>query len=139
MAGSIEGLRVETFADDGAFPNSTLPLLLYEQALLAGAAGAQEFEALFEANGWPAAWRASVFPYHHYHSTAHEALGVLGAAGVLLTAFLKGREILLHYLELKHAGRGWRVILLAYLLLVAALVLAAYAAEHLGWIQSLRH
>lgn len=69
---------------------------------------------------------------------AHEALGVAGAAGVLLTAVLKGREILLHYLELKHAGRGWRVILVAYLLLVAALVLAAYAAEHQGWLGALR-
>lgn len=70
---------------------------------------------------------------------AHEALGVLGAAGVLVTAFLKGREILLHYLELKHAGRGWRVILFTWLLLVAALVLGAYAAEHLGWLAGLRH
>jgi len=69
---------------------------------------------------------------------AHEALGVLGVAGVLATSILKGREILLHYLELKHAGRGWRIILVTYLLLVAALVLAAYAAEHLGWIASLR-
>ncbi len=69
---------------------------------------------------------------------AHEALGVLGVAGVLATSVLKGREILLHYLELKHAGRGWRIILVTYLLLVAALVLAAYAAEHLGWIEALR-
>jgi len=70
---------------------------------------------------------------------AHEALGVLGAAGVLATSVLKGREILMHYLELKHAGRGWRVILVTYLLFIAALVLLAYAAEHLGWLNSLRH
>lgn len=69
---------------------------------------------------------------------AHEALGVLGAAGVLVTSFLKGREILLHYLELKHAGRGWRVILLTYLLMIATLVLLAYAAENLGWLETLR-
>lgn len=70
---------------------------------------------------------------------AHEALGVLGAAGVLATSFLKGREILMHYLELKHAGRGWRIILLTYLLIIATLVLLAYAAENQGWLGALRH
>ncbi|HYG85464.1 MAG TPA: cytochrome C oxidase subunit IV family protein [Azospirillum sp.] len=69
---------------------------------------------------------------------AHETLGVLGAAGVLATSVLKGREILLHYLELKHAGRGWRVILVTYLLMIAALVLLAYAAENLGWLEALQ-
>lgn len=67
--------------------------------------------------------------------TARETLGVAGTAGVLATSFLKGREILLHYLELKHAGRGWRVILLGWLVLVCGLVLLAYAAGHLGWIR----
>lgn len=67
-------------------------------------------------------------------AATQESLGVAGTAGVLLTALFKGREILLHYLELKHAGRFWRVALTAYLLLIAVLVLLAYAAEHLGWI-----
>ena len=67
-------------------------------------------------------------------AATQDSLGVAGTAGVLLTALFKGREILLHYLELKHAGRGWRVVLTAYLLLIAGLVLLAYAAEHLGWV-----
>ncbi|HEY0832435.1 MAG TPA: cytochrome C oxidase subunit IV family protein [Azospirillum sp.] len=71
-------------------------------------------------------------------AASREPLGVAGAAGVLLAALFKGREILLHYLELKHAGRGWRVVLTAYLLLIAALVLLAYAAGHLGWMTALR-
>lgn len=67
-------------------------------------------------------------------AATQESLGVAGTAGVLLTALFKGREILLHYLELKHAGRGWRVVLTTYLLLIVALVLLAYAAEDLGWV-----
>lgn len=62
-----------TFADDGAIPNSPLPLLVYRAAVPADAAS---IERLFTAHRWPAAWRAPVFPYHHFHSDAHEVLGV---------------------------------------------------------------
>ncbi|MBN1835939.1 MAG: hypothetical protein JW820_08810 [Spirochaetales bacterium] len=59
--------------DDGTFPNNRRPLLLY-----AGAAPAEasSIEDLFEGNDWPGAWRDGVYAYHHYHSSAHEALGV---------------------------------------------------------------
>jgi uncharacterized protein YjlB len=62
-----------TFADDGAIPNSHLPLLVYRQAV---PPDADEIERIFTANRWPAAWRAPVFSYHHFHSDAHEVLGV---------------------------------------------------------------
>ncbi|MGQ9366672.1 cytochrome C oxidase subunit IV family protein [Azospirillum sp. ST 5-10] len=54
-------------------------------------------------------------------------LGLAGTAAVLATTVVKGRQILLDYLELRHAGRGWRVGLTLYLLAVAALILGAYA------------
>src|SRR3984957_579668 len=70
-----------TFDDDGAIPNSRLPLLIYSDAVRADAAG---IERLFAANRWPPAWRNGVHPFHHFHSTAHEALGVArGEASVL--------------------------------------------------------
>ena len=62
-----------TFADDGAIPNSKLPLLVYRQAVPADPAA---IERLFTANRWPAAWRDAVHPFHHFHSDAHEVLGV---------------------------------------------------------------
>ena len=72
---SVEARRLE---DDGAIPNNAkLPLLVYRQAVaLPEDDPAAVFEALFTANGWPAAWRNGVHPFHHYHSTAHEVLGV---------------------------------------------------------------
>ncbi len=70
-----------TFADDGTIPNSRLPLLVYRGAVPADAAA---IERLFAANRWPPAWRDGVHPFHHFHSTAHEALGVArGEASVL--------------------------------------------------------
>ena len=84
-------------AADGAIPNHPRwPLLVYPAALaLSGPDPAALFEALFTRNGWPAAWRNGVFPFHHYHSNAHEALGVYsgevtvqfgGDAGVKIVA-----------------------------------------------------
>lgn len=80
------------FADDGRFPNSALPLLLYRGALPPDPAAT---ERLFAANGWSNAWRNGIFDYHHFHSTAHEVLGV--AAGEARVAFggPSGRELAL--------------------------------------------
>ena len=68
------------FADDGDIPNNSVPLIVYPRALdPAGGDMASRFEALFAANGWGGSWRNGIFPFHHYHSTAHEVLGI--AAG----------------------------------------------------------
>lgn len=70
-----------SFADDGAIPNSRLPLLVYRAAL---PADADAIERVFAGNGWPPAWRWGVYPFHHFHSNAHEVLGVFrGAARIL--------------------------------------------------------
>jgi uncharacterized protein YjlB len=82
---------------DGAIPNHPRwPLLVYPGAVeIAGPDPAVAFEQLFDRNRWPAAWRNGVFPFHHYHTTAHEALGIYqgevtvqfgGDGGVTITA-----------------------------------------------------
>ena len=67
------------FADDGAVPNNpTLPLLVYRGALdLTGERAPEDaIEQIFARNGWGKMWRNGIYPYPHYHSMIHEALGL---------------------------------------------------------------
>ena len=72
--------QVEThqFSDGGEIPNNPrLPLLIYKAAVAArGEEAAKLIEALYAKNDWRAAWRYGVYLFPHYHSTAHEVLGV---------------------------------------------------------------
>jgi uncharacterized protein YjlB len=70
--------------DTGEIPNSRLPLLLYQGAIQSGEKiAARTLELLFRENGWTGSWRNGVYPFHHYHSTAHEVLGVYSGAAAL--------------------------------------------------------
>lgn len=64
--------------DDGLVPNNPrLPLIVYRGALPADTAGAEaRIEAVFGANGWSNGWVNGIYPFHHYHATAHEVLGL---------------------------------------------------------------
>ncbi len=88
LAKSVRHVEVEqqAIADDGTFPNSKLALLLYHGAVVTtGPDPARIFEQLFAANNWLASWRNGIYPYHHYHSTSHEVLGIYsGSARVQL-------------------------------------------------------
>jgi len=67
------------FGPDGTdCPNNpSLPVLIYQEVFEAGATSiADQFESAFHDNGWTGSWRWSVYDFHHYHSNAHEALGV---------------------------------------------------------------
>lgn len=88
--GKVRAIR---FADDGRIPNSRLPLLIYEGALASKSVSADAMEALMARNGWPPRWRATVFTYHHYHSTAHEVLGVASGSALLMMGGPDGEEI----------------------------------------------
>ena len=59
-------------------------------------------------------------------------LGEVGAAGtwaivtMLLIAFVKGRLVILDFMELREAPRLWRALLEGWLILVSSLILLAY-------------
>jgi len=57
--------------------NPHCALLVYPGAVaLTGTDPASLFEELFAANHWTHSWRNGIFPFHHYHSSAHEVLGI---------------------------------------------------------------
>jgi uncharacterized protein YjlB len=81
----VVALRLQ---DDGAFPNNAaLPVLHYRGAFAFSKAAdpATVIERVFAMSGWSRPWHDGVYNYHHYHSTAHEALGCCsGSARVQL-------------------------------------------------------
>ncbi|WP_129140811.1 cupin domain-containing protein [Modicisalibacter coralii] len=100
-AGSVAPERFH-FQDDGKIPNSRLATLAFRARF-----GAQPqelnrerlaaaFGERFTAYGWRPSWRGGVFDYHHYHSTAHEAFGVLSGWGRLRLGGEAGRDVELY-------------------------------------------
>ena len=87
-----------SFADDGDVPNHPRwPMIVYAQVIAPETIVTSEyaFDELFERNGWPVGFRNGIYPFTHYHSNAHEVLGIArgeatvqfgGKSGKTLTA-----------------------------------------------------
>jgi uncharacterized protein YjlB len=85
-----------TFADDGRIPNNPrLPLILYRGGInLAGSPDPEDVvEKAFAANGWGNMWRNGIYPYAHYHTMIHEAMGVARGRATVRFGGEKGEEI----------------------------------------------
>ncbi|NEI71832.1 cupin [Rhizobium lusitanum] len=81
------------FEPSGWVPNNQrFPVLIYRGALPPGHSSA-DFETLFATNGWTGIWKNGVFNYQHYHSGAHEVLGIERGSATLLIGGSHGQPI----------------------------------------------
>lgn len=62
--------------DNGKFPNNDkLPLLIYKEAIFVEHDDpVQSLSSLVQKNLWNNVWHNGIYPFHHYHSTAHEVI-----------------------------------------------------------------
>ncbi len=110
-------------AENGFFPNNQeLPVLIYKKIFeFLDMNPALTIEKVFTANKWGGSWRNGIYDFHHYHSTAHEALGVyagwaevqLGGPGNEPLRIEKGDLVVLpagtaH--KRLHSGEGFAVV-----------------------------
>jgi uncharacterized protein YjlB len=85
-----------SFADDGSIPNNrALPLVLYRGGVdLAGSPDPEQvIEKTFARNGWGGMWRNGIYPYVHYHSMIHEAMGIARGRATVRFGGKKGQEV----------------------------------------------
>jgi uncharacterized protein YjlB len=86
-------MRLETWqAPPGdRIPNHpSFPVLIY-RGVETAASGADAVRALFAEHGWRGSWVDGVLPFHHFHSTSHEALGVVAGSATLELGGPQGR------------------------------------------------
>ena len=96
MAPKFDPAPVETFMFQPTkdVPNNPdLQLLIYRGVLGLEGDATSACEDLFESNQWPPDWRDTVYDYHHFHSTAHEALGVVRGTATIRFGGADGQAI----------------------------------------------
>lgn len=74
----------------GGIPNSRLPVLVYHD--VDAARDPSRCEELFARNGWPGAWVDGISSFHHFHSTTHEALGIVAGSASIILGGASGRR-----------------------------------------------
>ena len=73
-------------------PNSRLPVLVYRGT---GAVDGAAMLNLFARYGWSNGWRNGIYPFHHFHSTAHEVLGISRGRVEVRLGGETGRDVVL--------------------------------------------
>ena len=92
LGGQPEQLR---FPPSGGVPNNPVLPVVLRHGITAITDDPAACEQLFESNGWGGTWRNGIFSYHHFHSDAHEALGIVSGEATVLLGGPDGTEVTL--------------------------------------------
>ena len=78
MPVSESAVQTISLTEDGRFPNNeNLPLIILRGVIpMQNGRPVEQIVGLFQENGWGNSWCNGIYRFHHYHSTAHEVLGV---------------------------------------------------------------
>jgi len=89
----VENFRLEP---GSVIPNNPrLPVIVYRQVFDDKHGLAVAFEDRFTVHGWRGLWRNGIYDYHHYHSGAHEVLGIARGAGRVMLGGPEGMDVTL--------------------------------------------
>lgn len=74
--------------------NQRFPVLIYHNVMGSEEQDTAEvLESIFRRNDWSPQWRNGVYRFHHYHSTAHEVLGIASGKARLMLGGPDGQEV----------------------------------------------
>ncbi|WP_064092705.1 cupin domain-containing protein [Rossellomorea aquimaris] len=106
----VAELKMFFFEDDGLIPNNPdLPVLIYRNAL---SEDPNQAEEVFNRHQWLNSWTNGIYDYHHFHSNAHEVLGVMNGEATIQLGGEMGKKVTIHRGDviLLPAGTGHRKI-----------------------------
>ena len=91
---SVDNVETYHLEDDGQIPNNPrFPLLIYPSAVPEGENPQSFYGARLGDHGWGGIWVNGVYGHHHYHSNAHEFLGVMSGRARLKIGGDEGVEV----------------------------------------------
>ena len=96
MSKHTEQASITTYSikDDGQFPNSEYPVLLYKNVLdIPFFRPAAYIEKLFKRNNWYNFWKSGIYEFNHYHSNTHEVMGVFKGKATILLGGTEGTRV----------------------------------------------
>src|ERR1700757_1093200 len=80
--------------DEGCGPNNSLPFRIYKAAIdVDNAQPERTIEQVFASHDWGEMWRNGIYDCLHYHSTAHEVLGIARGHARVRFGGDKGQEL----------------------------------------------
>ncbi len=78
------------------FPNNKLPVLIYKAVFELPRQKNKScnlIQSIFLRQGWGNTWRNGIYDFHHYHSNAHESLGIAYGSCTVIIGGPNGKRL----------------------------------------------